>query len=83
MVPLHQKALVLKQGFLDLQFALIQFLAFRVDFEHYLGPSGKLWIQQFPQNLILTISTAVLSYHLIEKPVLSLKSRFVRPDIDK
>lgn len=42
------------------------------------GPSGQLWIQQYPQNIILTISTAILSYHLLEKPILSFKKRFTR-----
>lgn len=40
------------------------------------GPSGKLWIQQFPQNLVLTFLTAVLSFHLLEKPILKLKKKF-------
>ncbi len=42
------------------------------------GPSGKLWIQQFPQNIILTFSVAILSYHFIEKPILKLKKRYKR-----
>ncbi|MFT5778203.1 MAG: peptidoglycan/LPS O-acetylase OafA/YrhL [Crocinitomicaceae bacterium] len=40
------------------------------------GPGGDLWIQQFPQNILLTVCAAVLSYHLLEKPVLTLKGRF-------
>lgn len=40
------------------------------------GPGGKLDIQQFPLNLILTISAAILSYHLLEKPILKLKTKF-------
>jgi len=43
------------------------------------GPSGELWIQQFPQNIILTLATAILSFHFIEKPILRLKSKFRRP----
>lgn len=43
------------------------------------GPSGVLWIQQFPQNIFLTLVTAVLSFHLLEKPVLRLKKRFRAP----
>jgi peptidoglycan/LPS O-acetylase OafA/YrhL len=40
------------------------------------GPGGKLWIQQLPQNLILTFLVAILSYHFLERPVLKLKKRF-------
>jgi peptidoglycan/LPS O-acetylase OafA/YrhL len=40
------------------------------------GPGGGLWIQQFPQNIILTFVTAMVSYHLVEKPVLLLKRKF-------
>jgi len=40
------------------------------------GPGGELWIQQFPNNILLTIAVSVLSYHFIEKKVLKLKSRF-------
>jgi peptidoglycan/LPS O-acetylase OafA/YrhL len=42
------------------------------------GPGGEIWIQQFPQNIILTFATAILSYHLLEKPVLKLKKRYKR-----
>lgn len=47
------------------------------------GPAGNIWLQQFPQNIILTIVTAILSYHLLEKPTLKLKKRFVRNTINK
>ncbi len=40
------------------------------------GPGGDFWIQQFPINLLFTFVTAVVSYHLLEKPILRLKSRF-------
>ncbi len=40
------------------------------------GPGGNLFIQQFPQNLILTMITAVISYEILEKPFLKLKSKF-------
>jgi len=40
------------------------------------GPGGSLFINKFPLNIILTFLCAVLSYHLIEKPVLRLKTKF-------
>lgn len=40
------------------------------------GPGGTLWIQQFPQNIILTVCAAIISYHFLEKPILKLKKRF-------
>jgi len=40
------------------------------------GSEGEWFFQQFPNNVILTVATAVLSFHLLEKPVLKLKSRF-------
>lgn len=33
------------------------------------------WAHQFPQNLLLVFVVALLSYHLIEKPVLKMKKR--------
>jgi len=38
--------------------------------------SGRAWIGQFPQNVVLTFLAALGSYYLIEKPFLRLKSRF-------
>jgi peptidoglycan/LPS O-acetylase OafA/YrhL len=40
------------------------------------GPGGSLWINQFPVNLLLTFAVALLSYYIVEKPALKLKSRF-------
>lgn len=40
------------------------------------GPGGDLWIQKFPFNIILVFVTAVLSYHIIEFPILNYKKRF-------
>lgn len=40
------------------------------------GPSGVLWVQQFPQNVILTFFVAIASYYLIERPFLKLKDKF-------
>lgn len=47
------------------------------------GPAGQLFIQQFPQNLLLTFAAAILSYELLEKPVLKLKNKFRRIEIGK
>lgn len=40
------------------------------------GPGGELWIQQFPQNITLTVFTAIISYELMEKYFLRLKSKY-------
>ncbi len=40
------------------------------------GPTGLLPIQQFPLNISLVILLSVMSYHLMEKPILKLKKRF-------
>lgn len=40
------------------------------------GPGSEWWPQQFPQNVIFTIGVAVLSFYIIEKPVLRWKKRF-------
>jgi peptidoglycan/LPS O-acetylase OafA/YrhL len=40
------------------------------------SPGGHLLIQQFPVNLLLTCIVAIASYHLLEKRMLRLKSRF-------
>ena len=40
------------------------------------GPGGNLIIQQFPLNIGLTVVIAILSYEFVEKPILTLKSRF-------
>lgn len=40
------------------------------------GPQEELFIQRFPQNLILTFSCALLSYYTIEAYALSLKNKF-------
>ncbi len=34
------------------------------------------WINQFPQNIILTFLCALFSYYIIEKPFLRIKTRF-------
>ncbi len=40
------------------------------------GPGSELKFQQFPLNLLLTFGLAILSYHLVEKPILKFKNRF-------
>ncbi len=40
------------------------------------GGGSELWFQQFPANILFTLTLAVLSYELIEKPVLKLKRKF-------
>ncbi len=40
------------------------------------GPGGTLWIQHFPQNILLTLFAALLSYFLIEKKVQKLKQHY-------
>ncbi len=40
------------------------------------GPGSELKFQQFPLNLLLTFGLAILSYHLVEKPILKYKNRF-------
>ena len=44
------------------------------------GPGSDIWIQQFPQNIVLTLCMAVVSYHFLEQPILKLKDRFRRKD---
>lgn len=42
------------------------------------GPGGRLWIQQPPQDLVLTLLVAFASYRWIEGPFLALKRTFSR-----
>ncbi len=39
------------------------------------GPGGNIDVQSYPLNIILVFALAILSYELIEKPVLGLKSK--------
>ena len=41
------------------------------------GPSGKLWIQHFPQNFFLTFFVAMMSYHFFEKRFLAMKKNYM------
>jgi peptidoglycan/LPS O-acetylase OafA/YrhL len=45
------------------------------------GPSGELSIQHFPINIILTVLVAIISYYLIETPILNLKKKFAPRNI--
>lgn len=45
------------------------------------GPGGKLWIQHFPQNVVLTLLAAMLSYHFFEVHFLRMKGNFARNKI--
>lgn len=40
------------------------------------GGGSEIWFQQFPTNILFTLSIAVVSYELIEKPILKLKRHF-------
>lgn len=39
------------------------------------GGGSSVWFQQFPSNIIFALALAVISYELIEKPILKLKNR--------
>ncbi|MXV16026.1 acyltransferase family protein [Hufsiella ginkgonis] len=41
-----------------------------------LTPHMDTWLNKFPQNLVVVFLIALLSYHVVEKPVLRLKERF-------
>ena len=47
------------------------------------GPSGNLWIQEFPQNIALTFLTAIVSFYFLEKPILKLKKKYKRTIANK
>lgn len=40
------------------------------------GPGSEWWPQQFPQNVVITISVALTSYFILERPVLEWKKKF-------
>jgi len=40
------------------------------------GPGSEWWPQQFPQNVFLTLTAALISFYIIEKPVLRWKKKF-------
>lgn len=40
------------------------------------GPGSSFWIQQFPQNLFLTFSCAMLSFYFIEKKFMAIKNKY-------
>jgi len=39
----------------------------------------QYWYTQFPLNIVLVFATAVISYHVIEKPFLQLRDRIISP----
>jgi peptidoglycan/LPS O-acetylase OafA/YrhL len=41
----------------------------------FLNRGSGAWINAFPQNLCLTVVTALASYYLLEKPFLKLRRR--------
>lgn len=41
----------------------------------FLDESGKLWINRFPQNIVLAFATATISYYAVEQPFLRLRER--------
>jgi peptidoglycan/LPS O-acetylase OafA/YrhL len=40
------------------------------------GPGSEIGYQKFPTNIILTFGLAIASYHLIEMPIMKMKSKF-------
>ena len=46
--------------------------------ELFLDPFSGAWFARFPQNLVLTFGAALLSYYLVERPFLGLRTRFRR-----
>ncbi len=44
----------------------------------FLNRSGQTLLQHFPLNVIAALAAAGCSYHLVEKPFLSLRERFAR-----
>jgi peptidoglycan/LPS O-acetylase OafA/YrhL len=49
--------------------------------EPFLYYKGTSWITAFPQNVVLAVAAAVMSYYVIERPFLRLKDAWSRrPD---
>jgi len=40
------------------------------------GPGSVFWIQQFPQNICLTVLCALLSFYLVEKKFIIIKNKY-------
>ncbi len=40
------------------------------------NPEGKMWINEFPNNLVLSLAAATLSFYLVEAPFRKLRARF-------
>lgn len=45
----------------------------------FADPDVRSWATTFPQNLVLAFLFAVISFYLVEKPVLRIRARRVRP----
>ena len=42
------------------------------------GPAARNWFQTYPQNILLTFTVAILSFELIERPILKYKRKTSR-----
>lgn len=70
-----------------LEFSIIRYIG-RISYGIYLyqgiflgtGPKATMVIQEFPLNILLTFTTAIISYELIEKRVLNLKGKFINKE---
>lgn len=68
-----------------LEFSIIRYIG-RISYGIYLyqgiflgtGPEATMVIQEFPLNILLTFITAIISFELIEKKVLTLKGKFIK-----
>lgn len=49
----------------------------------FLDRRSDAWATRFPQNLLLVFAAALLSYHLVERPMLRLRDRLLRPHAPK
>ncbi|KGO92510.1 acyltransferase family protein [Flavobacterium subsaxonicum] len=42
----------------------------------FLTNRTDLWVNKFPQNIIIVVFVAFISYYVVEKPILNIKKRF-------
>jgi len=45
----------------------------------FADPDARSWVTSFPQNLLFAFLAAVISYYLVEQPVLRIRARRARP----